>query len=190
MYIERWLKALVEKEGGKREERTKGTPQGGVISPLLANTFLHHAFDKWMEREFPAVEFERYADDIIVHCKSLNQAEYVLRKIEERLKKCGLELNLEKTRIVYCKDSNRKAEYKHTEFTFLDYTFKARPTRSSKGRRFKSFSPAVSKEALKKMAREIRRLRIHRLTEMSIEELAKMLNSKLRGWNTIMGSSG
>lgn len=182
MYIERWLKAPVEKEGGKREARTKGTPQGGVISPLLANTFLHHAFDKWMEREFPAVEFERYADDIIVHCKFLTQATHVLNKIRERLEKCGLELNAEKTKIVYCKDSNRKAEFKYTEFTFLGYTFRARPTRSPKGRRFKSFSPAVSKEALKKMAREIRRLRIHRRTEMSIEEIAKMLNPKLRGW--------
>ena len=110
MYTERWLKAPVEKEGGKREERTKGTPQGGVISPLLANTFLHHAFDKWMEREFPAVEFERYADDIIVHCKSFTQATHVLYKIRERLEKCGLELNAEKTKIVYCKDSNRKAD--------------------------------------------------------------------------------
>ena len=182
MYIERWLKAPVEKEGGKREARIKGTPQGGVISPLLANTFLHHAFDKWMEREFPAVEFERYADDIIVHCKSLTQATHVLNKIRERLEKCGLELNAEKTKIVYCKDSNRKAEFKYTEFTFLGYTFRARPTRSPKGRRFKSFSPAVSKEALKKMAREIRRLKIHRRTEMSIEEIAKMLNPKLRGW--------
>ncbi|MFB0532569.1 MAG: group II intron reverse transcriptase/maturase [Desulfatiglandales bacterium] len=182
MYIERWLKAPVEKEGGRREERTKGTPQGGVISPLLANIFLHHAFDKWMEKEFSAVEFERYADDIIVHCKSLTQATHVLNKIRERLEKCGLELNAEKTKIVYCKDSNRKAEFKYTEFTFLGYTFRARPTRSPKGRRFKSFSPAVSKGALKKMAREIRRLKIHRRTEMSIEEIAKMLNPKLRGW--------
>lgn len=182
MYTERWLKAPVEKEGGRREARTKGTPQGGVISPLLANIFLHHAFDKWMEREFPAVEFERYADDIIIHCKSLIQAKYVLNEIRERLEKRGLELNVEKTKIVYCKDSNRKAEFKYTEFTFLGYTFRARPVRSPKGRRFKSFSPAVSKEALKKMAREIRRLRIHRRTEMSIEEVAKMLNPKLRGW--------
>ncbi len=106
---------------------------------------------------------------------------YVLNKIKERLEKCGLELHPEKTRIVYCKDSNRKAEFKHTEFTFLGYTFRSRPTKSPRGRRFKSFSPAVSREALKKMAREIRRLRIHRRTEMSIEEIAKMLNPNLRG---------
>lgn len=182
MYIERWLKAPIEEQNGRTKERTRGTPQGGVISPLLANIFLHHVFDKWIEKEFPGVEFERYADDIIVHCKSLTQATHVLNKIRERLEKCGLELNAEKTKIVYCKDSNRKAEFKYTEFTFLGYTFRARPTRSPKGRRFKSFSPAVSKEALKKMAREIRRLKIHRRTEMSIEEIAKMLNPKLRGW--------
>jgi len=182
MYIERWLKAPVEERGGRTRERTRGTPQGGVISPLLANIFLHHAFDKWMEKEFPAVEFERYADDIIVHCKSLNQAEYVLEKIEERLKKCGLELNPEKTKIVYCKDSNRKASYKNTEFTFLGYTFQARPARSPKGRKFKSFSPAVSKEALKKMVREVRRMKIHRRTEMKIEDIARLLNPKIRGW--------
>ena len=182
MYIERWLKAVIEKEDGTREERTRGTPQGGVISPLLANIFLHHGFDKWMEKEFPAVEFERYADDIIVHCKSLAQAENVLRKIKERLRKCGLELNSEKTKIIYCKDSNRKADYKHTEFTFLGYTFKARPARSPRRKRFKSFQPEVSKFSLKKMVREIRRMRIHRRTGMSIEEIAKMINPKIRGW--------
>ena len=182
MYIARWLKAPIEKRNGEAKERTRGTPQGGVISPLLANIFLHHTFDKWMERELPAVEFELYADDIIVHCKSFTQATHVLNKIRERLEKCGLELNAEKTRIVYCKDSNRKAEFKYTEFTFLGYTFRARPARSPKGRRFKSFSPAVSKEALKKMISEIKRLRIHRRVDMSIEEIAKMLNPKLRGW--------
>jgi RNA-directed DNA polymerase len=153
-----------------------------VASPLLANIFLHHAFDKWMESEFPAVEFERYADDVVVHCKSLNQAAFVLDKIRKRLGKCGLELNMEKTKIVYCKDSYRKAEYKNTEVTFLGYTFRARRTRSPKGRRFKSFSPAVSREALKKMASEIRRMRVHRRVDMSIEEIAEMLNPKLRGW--------
>ena len=182
MYIVRWLKAPIEKRNGEAKERTRGTPQGGVISPLLANIFLHHVFDKWMEREFPAVEFERYADDTIVHCKSFTQATHVLNKTRERLEKCGLELNVEKTKIVYCKDSNRKVEFKYTEFTFLGYTFRARPARSPKGRRFKSFSPAVSEEALKKMISEIKRLRIHRRVDMSIEEIAKMLNPKLRGW--------
>ena len=122
------------------------------------------------------------ATRLIVHCKSLNQAEYVLRRVEERLKKCGLELNSEKTKIVYCKDSNRKAEYKHMEFTFLGYTFRARPARSPKGRRFKSFQPEVSKRALKKMVREVRRMKIHRWTNVSIEDIARTLNPKIRGW--------
>jgi len=187
MYIERWLKAQVEKEGRETRERDKGTPQGGVISPLLANIFLHYAFDKWMEREFSAVELEQYADDVVIHCRTLNQAAYVMNKIQERLEKCGLELNMEKTKIVYCKDSNRKAEYKFTEFTFLGYTFRARRTRSPKGRRFKSFSPAVSREALKKKASELRRMRIQRRVDMSIEEMAEMLNPKLRGWINYYG---
>jgi len=187
MYIERWLKALIEKENGETRERDKGTPQGGVASPLLANLFLHYAFDKWMESEFPAVEFERYADDVVVHCKSLNQASLVLDKIRERLGKCGLELNMEKTKIVYCKDSNRKAKYRFTEFTFLGYTFRGRRARSPKGRRFKSFSPAVSREALKKMVSEIRGMGIHRRVDMSIEEIAEMLNPKLRGWINYYG---
>lgn len=182
IYIERWLKAPVEEQNGRtREENQRNTPRR-VISPLLANIFLHHAFDRWVEKEFPAVEFERYADDIIVHCKSLNQAEHVLRKTEERLKKCGLELHSAKTKIVYCKDSNRKADYKHTEFTFLGYAFRARPARSPRGKRFKSFQPEVSKCALKRMVREIRRMRIHRWTGMRIEEIANLLNLKVRGW--------
>ena len=186
-YIERWLRAPVEEQNGRTRERTKGTPQGGVVSPLLANIFLHHAFDKWMEKEFPAVEFERYCDDIIVHCKSRKQAEYVLRKIEERLKRCGLELHPEKTKIVYCKDSNRKANYKHMEFTFLGYTFRARPARSPNGRRFKSFQPEVSKKALKKMVREVRKMKIHRWTNASIEDIARTLNPKIRGWINYYG---
>jgi RNA-directed DNA polymerase len=143
-----------------------------------------------MEREFPAVEFERYADDTIVHCKSFTQATHVLNKIRERLEKCGLELNAEKTKIVYCKDSNRKAEFKYTEFTFLGYTFQARLARSPKGRRFKSFSPAVSKEALKRMRSEIKKLKIHRRVDISIEEIAKMLNPKLRGSRTVLRGAG
>lgn len=182
MYIERWLKAPIEDQEGQRRERRKGTPQGGVISPLLANIFLHHVFDKWMEKEFPAVEFERYADDIIVHCKSQTQAEYVLKRIEERMKRCGLGTHPEKTRIVYFQDSNRKAEYRETEFTFLGYTYRARPVKSLRGRGFKSFQPEVSKKALKKMVREVRKMRLHLRTGISIEEIGEIVNPKIRGW--------
>lgn len=187
MYVERWLKAPVVKKDGRTEDRTKGTPQGGVISPLLANIFLHHVFDQWMAEEFPVIEFERYADDIIIHCKTLKQAEYVLRKVKERLNNHDLEVHPEKTRIVYCKDSNRKADHQHTEFTFLGFTFRGREARSTQGRKFQAFSPSVSKQALRKMAREVRRMRIHLWTEVGIEKIAEMLNPKLRGWINYYG---
>ncbi len=187
MYIERWLKAPVQKKNGNIEERSKGTPQGGVISPLLANIFLHYAFDKWLEREFPSLEFERYADDAIVHCKSFRQAEFVLAKIKKRLKKCKLELHPEKTKIIYCKDSNRKGNYEHTEFTFLGYSFCGRLAKSSKGRKFKGFLPGASKEAIKKMSSEIRRMKIHLRTDLNIEDVAKLINPKVRGWMNYYG---
>lgn len=187
MYIERWLKAPVQKKDGSIEERTKGTPQGGVASPLLANIFLHYAFDRWMEREFPSIEFERYADDVIVHCKSHKQAEFVLDEIEKRLKKCKLELHPEKTKIVYCKDSNRKGEHEYTEFTFLGYLFRGRPAKSPKGRKFKGFLPAADKQAIKKMVREVRKMRIHLRTDLNIEDIAELINPKVRGWISYYG---
>jgi len=187
MYIERWLKAPVRKKNGELVKRTKGIPQGGVVSPLLANIFLHHAFDRWITREFPTLEFERYADDIIVHCKSLCHAEYVLNKIDERLRRCELELHPEKTKIVYCKDSNRKGNHGHTEFTFLGYTFRGRRSKSPKGKRFQSFSPAISKEALKKIDRVIRRYKVQLWSSFRIEDIAKELNPKLRGWINYYG---
>ena len=190
MYIERWLEAPVQKKDGSTEERRQGTPQGGVVSPLLANIFLHYAFDKWMGKEFPYIEFERYADDIIVHCRSYEQAIYVLDKIEKRLKSCKLELHPEKTRIIYCKDSNRKGKHEHTEFTFLGYTFRGRKAMSPKGRRFKSFKPAASHKAIKKMFNEIRRMKVHLRIDMSIKEIAELINPKVRGWINYYGKFG
>ena len=119
LYIERWLKAPIERSDGTREERTKGTPQGGVISPLLANLFMHYAFDMWMRRSFPSVPFERFADDAVVHCTSEDEARHVLEAIRSRLAECGLELHPEKTRIVYCKDEDRRGSYRTTAFDFL-----------------------------------------------------------------------
>ena len=126
LYIERWLKSRIQKKDGKLVERSKGTPQGGVISPLLSNMFLHHAFDIWISREFPTVEFERYADDIIVHCKTLEQAEFILSCISKRIERCKLTLHPKKTKIVYCKDGKRNKKFPHTKFTFLGYTFQNR----------------------------------------------------------------
>jgi RNA-directed DNA polymerase len=131
---------------GKGEiiERDKGTHQGSVISPLLANIYLHHGFDQWMRRRFPEVKFERYADDIVAHCSTQEQAENILEAIRGRLQECGLELHPEKTKIVYCKDENRRGSHEHKGLDFLGYTFRPRLSRSKQGKHFVSFSPAIS----------------------------------------------
>ncbi|MFK7906098.1 MAG: group II intron reverse transcriptase/maturase [Chitinophagales bacterium] len=189
MYIDRWLKASVISKDGTKRERTKGTPQGGVISPLLANLYLHYGFDKWMEKQFPSLSFERYADDIIIHCQSERQAEYVLSQIRERLQACKLELHPDKTKIVYCRDSNRKHRTeKPTQFTFLGYDFKARESKNSRDNRiFYSFTPAISKKAKQRIIKELRQLGIQRRTGTTIYGLAKMLNRKLEGWINYYG---
>ena len=145
LYVERWLKAPLQREDGSLVERHRGTPQGSAISPLLANMMLHHAFDAWMARTFPAVPFERYCDDIIVHARSERQAQQLWAAIAERLTECGLELNERKTRIVYCKDDDRRGSYEHTSFDFLSSTFRPRLSRSRFGKHFVNFSPAVGR---------------------------------------------
>ena len=182
LYIERWLKAPVQVEDGTICSRGKGSPQGSVISPLLANLFLHYAFDEWMRRNNNNIPFERYADDILVHCRSEKQARWIKSVIERRLYQCGLELHPEKTKIVYCKDSFRKGNYPHKKFNFLGYTFRPRRSKDRYGRFFVSFLPAVSDEAAKSMRRTIRGWRIHLMTERSIEDLACMFNPVIRGW--------
>ena len=147
LYVGRWLRAPVERPDGTREERTKGTPQGGVASPLLANLFLHYAFDLWMHRSYPGVRFERYADDAIVHCRSEEEARSVLEAIRGRFAECGLELHPEKTRIVYCKDDDRPGQHEHIKFDFLGYTFQPRRAKNRWGRFFISFLPAISNKA-------------------------------------------
>jgi len=189
MYVDRWLKASVVSKDGTKRERTKGTPQGGVISPLLANLYLHYGFDKWMEKQFPSLSFERYADDIIIHCQSEGQAEYVLSQIRERLQACKLELHPDKTKIVYCRDSNRKNPTdKPTQFTFLGYDFKARESKNSRDNRiFYSFTPATSNKAKQRIIKELRQLGIQRRTGTTIYGLAKMVNRKLEGWINYYG---
>src|SRR5437867_3767802 len=121
-------------EGGAVVPRTKGTPQGGVASPLLANIFLHLAFDDWMRKTHPEVPFERYADDIVAHCKSEKQAQQVLESIKRRLGSCRLEVHPEKTKIVYCKDDDRRGGYLHEKFNFLGYTFRPRRSKNRHGK--------------------------------------------------------
>jgi len=181
LYVERWLKAPIQLESGEIVERTKGTPQGGVISPLLANLFLHYAFDVWMRKHFPEVKFERFADDILVHCKTLKQAEYVLERIRARLEECKLELNPDKTKIVYCKDDNRRGKHEHEGFEFLGYDFRRRFVKGKSGY-FVNFTPAMSKKAGKRIRGEIRSWRLHRRTGTTLEDLAKETNPKVRGW--------
>jgi Reverse transcriptase (RNA-dependent DNA polymerase) len=143
---------------------------------VLANLFLHYAFDNWMAREFPGVAFERYVDDAVVHCVSQAQAHQVLTALRERMREVGLELHPDKTRVVYCKDTNRRGSYEHTAFTFLGYTFRGREVRPRTGKRFTGFNPAISSDALKKISRQVRSWRLHRHTEISEADLAAWIN--------------
>lgn len=187
LYVERWLKAPLETAAGQRIERTKGTPQGGVVSPLLANLFLHYAFDRWVSEHLRSVRFCRYADDGLIHCKSLAQAEFALRKVGERFRQCGLELHPDKTRIVYCKDINRRGDYPVTAFTFLGYTFRPRKAVDKYGRIYVNFSPAVSRDALKAMRQTIRGWRLQLQNDKALGDLSQMFNPVLRGWKLYYG---
>jgi len=187
LYVKRWLHAPLQHPDGTLEQRSRGTPQGSAISPCLANLFLHYAFDAWMVREIPGCPFERFADDAIVHCKSRAQAEAVLARIAERMNEVGLRLHPDKTRIVYCKDGKRRGEHEHTSFTFLGFTFRARQARATGGGYFTSFLPAMSTEALKAKSTELRRMRIHRRTDLTLNDLARWLNPIIVGWMNYYG---
>jgi RNA-directed DNA polymerase len=189
MYIERWLKAPMQLEDGTLVSRAKGSPQGSVISPLLANLFLHYAFDEWMRRNYPEILFERYADDIIVHCRSQRQAKWIKTVIEKRLLECKLKLHPEKTRIVYCKDGYRRGGYENEKFDFLGYTFRPRRVKSRYNNSFfTGFNPAVSNKAAKSMRDRIRNWQIQRMSDKSIEEISQIINPVVQGWINYYGS--
>ena len=182
LYIERWLTASMEKEGTLME-RTRGTPQGGVISPILSNLFLHYAFDLWMTRTHPGLPWCRYADDGLVHCRSEREAEALKAELQDRLAECGLEMHPIKTKIVYCRDGKRRGGYPNVAFDFLGYQFRPRMVRSSRNNElFCSFTPAVSPSALKAMRSTVRDLDIRQRTQRSLGDIARMLNPLLRGW--------
>lgn len=188
LYVKRWLAAPLQRPDGSLQARDRGTPQGSAVSPVLANLFMHYAFDEWLTRKFPSVAFERYADDAVIHCVSQRQAEKVLTALQERMGEVGLQLHADKTEIVYCKDSNRREEYEHTSFTFLGFTFRPRSARRRDGVQFTAFLPAISKDARKKISEQVWSWRLHRRTGHTATELARMINPAVRGWMTYYGA--
>lgn len=187
LYIKRWLKAPFQLPDGTSRERTKGTPQGGVVSPLLANLFLHYAFDMWMASHHRDKPFARYADDAVVHCRSKEEAERLWVELEKRLSECGLELHPTKTRIVYCKDDDLQGDYPDTKFDFLGYTFRPRRSKNKFGKHFVNFTPAVSNMAKKAIQQQIHDWRMHLNSDKTLEDLSHMFNPILRGWVNYYG---
>src|SRR5436190_6791082 len=187
LYVKRWLTTPIRMPDGRVVERDRGTPQGSAVSPVLANLFMHYAFDSWLEQEFPAVEFERYADDAVVHCVTGRQALRVRDALAKRMEQVGLRLHPDKTKIVYCRDDNRPGSHEHESFTFLGYEFRARSVRSKSGAMFTAFTPAISPEALKKISGQVRSWRIHTHTRHSLQQLADGINPVVRGWMTYYG---
>jgi RNA-directed DNA polymerase len=187
LYVERWLKAPLQTADAS-QARAKGTPQGGVISPLIANIFMHHAFDDWMRRHHVDVPFERYADDLLAHCRTYAEAQQILEAIRERLRECGLELHPDKTKIVYCKDDDRRGHYEHERFDFLGYTFRPRLSKNRWGKMFVNFSPAISDRAAKRIRAEIRSWHIGKRSDKTLSDLANMFNANVRGWINYYGA--
>jgi len=187
LYIERWLTAPMQMPDGTLVAREKGTPQGSPISPLLANLFMHYAFDKWMDREYPGSPFERYADDVVIHCDTEAKALYLWAALAERLGSLGLELHPDKTKVVYCKDGRRRGDFEHTSFDFLGYTFRRR---LAKGRRgfFVNFSPAMSAMAKKAIGKKIRDWHLNRRSGTDLSGLAWGINAQVRGWINYYGA--
>jgi RNA-directed DNA polymerase len=182
LYIERWLTAPVQQQDEALRPREKGTPQGGVISPLLANLYLHYAFDRWMTKQYPRLPFCRYADDGLIHCRTLKQAQYVKERLAQRLKECGLELHPDKTKVVYCQDVHRRQEHACIQFDFLGYTFRPRRSRDRYGRLFTNFTPAIAPAAAKALRQEIRGWRLQLKSDKSIDDLSRMFSPVISGW--------
>jgi RNA-directed DNA polymerase len=183
LYLERWLVTPMQLADGTLQEKTRGVMQGGVVSPLLANLFLHYAFDAWVKREMSDIVFCRYADDGLLHCRTLQEAEYVLKRIEQRFLECGLTIHPEKSGIIYCKDRNRNRKFERISFDFLGYTFRPRRCVDKRGIVHPNFLPAISKAAKKAINQEMRSWHLQLKSDKSLPELSRMFNAVLRGWD-------
>jgi RNA-directed DNA polymerase len=188
MYVSRWLTAEVEQTDGSLTRREKGTPQGGVISPLLANVYLHHAFDKWMQEEHQGNPFERYADDIIVHCRTREEAERLLEEIRVRMQEYKLQLHPEKTKIVHCQDYRRNRQSGKRSFTFLGFSFQPRTMASQRGGRFLAFRAGISQSAKSGIRQAVAKVVQPARYKHSIEWMAERLNARIRGWINYYGA--
>ena len=187
LYIERWLKAPLRQQDGSLVARHKGMPQGAVVSPFLANLFLHYTFDAWIRRAIPGIPFCRYADDGLLHCRSRYQAQYVMRCISERFRQCGLEIHPDKSSIVYCKDVNRTEDYSRISFDFLGYTFRPRRCVNPNGQVHVNFLPAISRDSMKEINRRIRSWHIQLKSDKTLLDFSRIFNPILRGWHAYYG---
>jgi RNA-directed DNA polymerase len=187
LYIRRWLEAPMQTREGEQQSRQKGTPQGAVISPLLANLFLHYCMDMWLTKHYPQSPFERYADDAVIHCRTEAEAQQLRASLGQRMEDCGLQMHPEKTKIVYCKDDNRRDDYPNTKFDFLGYGFRPREARSKKGTLFTGFLPAISDKARTSITEKIKACKTLQITTSELPDIAKELNPKLSGWLNYYG---
>jgi len=187
MYLTRWLKASMVSADGKIVSRNSGTPQGGVISPLLANLFMHYAFDMWLQRNYPGIPFCRYADDGILHCISKKQATFLLEKLRKRMSEVGLELHPQKTKVIFCKMEGRHSEHKRCSFEFLGYIFKPRKVRDQAGKIFLGFTPGISPTAKKSLLRTMKRWKLHFRVGDSLDDIAQAINPVITGWFNYYG---
>ena len=186
LYIRRWLKTPFQTKEGMKE-RVSGTPQGGVISPVLANLFLHYTFDKWMSIYYPNNPFARYADDAVIHCKTEEEAKKLLQSLNQRMNACKLELHPIKTKVVYCKDADRKGDYENIAFDFLGYTFRPRLSKNRWGKHFVNFTPAISNKSKKSIRQRVREWKLQLKADKELEDLSYMFNSAIRGWINYYG---
>ena len=186
LYIKRWLRAPFQTKEGIRE-RTSGTPQGGVISPVLANLFLHYAFDKWMAIHYPNNPFARYADDAVIHCKTKEEAKELLEFLDKRMRECKLDLHPDKTKIVYCKDADRKEKHENISFDFLGYTFRPRLSKNRWGKYFVNFTPAISNKSKKSIRQKVRDWKLQLKADKELIDLSNMFNPVIQGWINYYG---